>query len=115
MELLQISDRPATRNADIANYEFEDFSYRSFGMFHGDPVCVTLRVSAELMDVIVDRFGRNVDVVRASAKGADVRVNVLSSPQFFGWIAGMNGGITIKAPKKLAGEYNDWLKGLITD
>ena len=115
MELLQISDLPATRNADIANYEFEDFSYRSFGMFHGDPVCVTLRVSAELMDVIVDRFGRNVDVVRASAKGADVRVNVLSSPQFFGWIAGMNGGITIKAPKKLAGEYNDWLKGLITD
>lgn len=113
MELLQLSKASATRNDAIASYACEDFSYRSFGMFHGDPVRVTLHVDAPFMDVIVDRFGRDVEIARASKNSADVRVNVRKSPQFFGWIAGLNGGVTIKAPKKLAAEYRDWLKSLI--
>ena len=113
MELLQVSDEAAVRNSKISTYGFEDFAFRSFSMFHGDPVCATLHVDANLMDVIVDRFGRNVNVVRATGKSADVRVNVLKSPQFFGWVAGLNGGVSIKAPKKLVEEYKDWLKSLI--
>ena len=113
MELLQIDDEPATRNAVIANYEFDEFAYRSFGMFHGDGATVTLQVRAELMDTIVDRFGSDVDVVKATAKAADVRVNVLVSPQFFGWIAGLDGAVTIKAPKRVAAEYKAWLQALI--
>lgn len=113
MELLQLSDAAAVRNAAIANYNCDDFAYQSFGMFHGEPVCVTLHVNAPLMDVIVDRFGRDVEVVRATGDYADVRVNVRKSAQFFGWIAGLNGGVTIKTPRKLQGEYKDWLKSLI--
>lgn len=113
MELLQVDDEPATRNAVIANYEFDEFAYRSFGMFHGDPVTATLHVQAGLMDTMVDRFGRDLEVVKATSKSADVRVSVLKSPQFFGWIAGLNGGVTIKAPKKLATEYAEWLQALI--
>lgn len=113
MELLQVGDAPATRCAAIANYEYEDFAHQSFGMFHGEPVCATLHVDAPLMDAIVDRFGREVDVVRRGASYADVRVNVRKSPQFFGWVAGLNGGVTIKAPKKLEAEYREWLRSLI--
>lgn len=115
MELLQVSDAPATRNAAIANYEYEDFAYQSFGMYHGEPVCATLRVNAPLIDVIVDRFGRDVDVMKATDDYADIRVNVRKSAQFFGWVAGLNGGVTIKAPKKLNAEYKDWLKSLVED
>ena len=115
MELLQVSDAVATRCAEIANYDYDDFAYQSFGMFHGDPVCATLHVDAPFMDAIVDRFGRDVDVVRATQNYADVRVNVQKSPQFFGWIAGLNGGVTIKAPKRLVVDYKDWLKSLIEE
>ena len=38
MQLLQVSEEPATRNARIANYAFEDFEYQSFGMFDGETV-----------------------------------------------------------------------------
>ena len=113
MELLQVSDAVATRCAEIANYEYEDFAYQSFGMFHGDPVAVTLHVNASMMDTIVDRFGRQVEVAASAPEYAEVRVRVRKSPQFFGWIAGLNGGVTIQAPRKLAVEYADWLKSLI--
>ena len=115
MELLQVSNEPATRNALIANYDFEDFELESFGMFDGDPEVVTLHVDAGLMDVIADRFGRDVDLVKSTSDYADVRVRVRKSPQFFGWIAGLDGGVTIAAPKRLAAEYREWLKSLIRD
>lgn len=113
MELLQLHENVATRCEKIANYEFDDFAYRSFGMFHGESACVILSVKAELMDAIVDRFGRKVDVVKATDELADIRVNVLVSPQFFGWVAGLNGGVTIRSPKRVASEYKKWLMSLI--
>ena len=115
MELLQVSNEPATRNALIANYDFEDFELESFGMFDGDPEVVTLHVDAGLMDVIADRFGRDVDLVKSTSDYADVRVRVRKSPQFFGWVAGLNGGVTISSPSSVVAEYNDWLRSLISD
>lgn len=115
MELLQVSDKPATRCAEIANYEYEDFAYQSFGMFHGEQACVTLHANANMMDTIVDRFGRDVEVVKATPAYADIRVNVRLSPQFFGWVAGLNGGVTIKAPRRVTADYKAWLKSLIAD
>lgn len=113
MELLQVSTEPATRCELIANYAFEDFEHQSFGMFDGEPEVVTLKVDAKFMDVIVDRFGRGVELVKSTPTYAEVRVKVRKSPQFFGWLAGLNGGVSIKTPKRLGGEYKEWLKSLI--
>ena len=113
MELLQVSAEPATRCALIANYAFEDMEHQSFGMFDGDPEVVTLRVDAPMMDVIVDRFGRDIELVKSTPSYAEVRVKIRKSPQFFGWLAGLNGGVSIKTPKRLSTEYKEWLKSLI--
>ena len=113
MELLQISDEPALRSAAIADYRFEDYAQQSFGMFHGEPARVTLNVSADMMDAVVDRFGRGMDLVKSNSESADVRADVRVSPQFFGWIAGLNGGVTIKAPQRVVEEYQSWLKTLL--
>ncbi|MBR0405023.1 MAG: WYL domain-containing protein [Eggerthellaceae bacterium] len=113
MELLQVSAEPATRSALIANYAFEDMEHQSFGMFDGDPEVVTLRVDAPMMDVIVDRFGRDIELVKSTPSYAEVRVKIRKSPQFFGWLAGLNGGVSIKTPKRLSTEYKEWLKSLI--
>lgn len=112
MKIAQMSEQAATRNAAIANYDTDEFSYQRFGMYHGDPKCVTLHVEAELMDAIVDRFGRGVDVVKTTDEFADICVNVQVSAQFFGWLAGLDGKVTIQAPKKLKEEYRTWLKSL---
>jgi predicted DNA-binding transcriptional regulator YafY len=101
MKIAQISTQPATRCAAVANYGTDAFAYQRFSMFHGDPKCVTLRVEAELMDAVIDRFGRGVEVAQAAEDHADIRVNVEVSAQFFGWIAGLDGKVTIQAPTRL--------------
>ena len=42
-------------------------------------------------------------------------VKIHKSPQFFGWIAGMDGAVKIDGPKSLKKEYNEYLKGLIEE
>ncbi|HAM15208.1 MAG TPA: WYL domain-containing protein [Eggerthellaceae bacterium] len=113
MELLQLSDERAARNAEITAYEYEDFAYKRFGMFHGDPTTVTLRVKEQLVDTVVDFFGHDLDVAKSTDAYVDVRVNVVKSPQFFGWIAGLDGGVTIQAPRTVRAEYKEWLQSLI--
>ena len=115
MQIAQISDEKATRNQTIANFGTDEFGYLSFSMFHGEPKTVTLRVEAAMMDAIVDRFGRGIEVAKATSKHADVRVNVQVSPQFFGWLAGLDGHVTLRTPKKLAEQYRDWLKNLASE
>lgn len=115
MRLLEISPEPATRNESIATYSFDQFEYQSFGMFNGEEVSVTLKVKPNGMDAIADNFGSDVDVLKSSDRQADVRVKVKVSPQFYGWVAGLNGLVKISEPKRIAAEYQGWLRSLIDD
>lgn len=113
MELLQVAAGAAARNDQIANYEYEDFAFRSFGMFDGKPESITLRADSSIMNVIVDRFGRQVEVLKSTDSYAEIRVSVLVSPQFFGWIAGLDGAVRIKTPKRVGAQYQEWLESLL--
>ncbi len=112
MRLVQVTDEKATRNRLIANYAFEDFAYQAFGMFGGEPVCAKLRVAPDAMDIVADRFGTDLPVRSRKDGGAEVSVTVRKSAQFFGWIAGMDGAVTIAGPKALVAEYRSWLQNL---
>ncbi len=113
MRLLQVSDEKATRNQQIANYAFDDFAYQAFGMYEGEPMRAKLRVAPDAMDIIADRFGTDIPVKPRADGGAEASVTVRKSAQFFGWVAGMNGAITIEGPKALVEEYRCWLRSLI--
>lgn len=112
MRLLQVTDERATRNQQIANYAFEDFAYQAFGMYEGEPVRAKLRVAQDAMDIVADRFGTDLPVTPRKDGGAEVSVTVRKSAQFFGWVAGMNGAVTIAGPKPLKAEYRSWLQDL---
>lgn len=112
MRLVQVSDESATRNQRIANYAFEDFAFQSFGMYDGELVRAKLKVEPDAMDIIADRFGTDVRVKTLKSGAAEVAVMVRKSAQFFGWVAGMNGAVTISGPKPLLKEYRSWLKKL---
>lgn len=112
MRLVQVSDERATRNHRIANYAFEDFAYQAFGMYGGKTERVTLRVDPNAMDIVADRFGTDVPVEARPDGGAEVSVTVRKSALFFGWIAGMNGAVTIAGPNTVVEEYRSWLRDL---
>lgn len=115
MEKLRVSNEKATRNEQITHHTYEGDDYESFGRFVGKPTTATLLVDADKIEIIMDRFG---DAAEIYAKNKDVGkavVKVHKSPQFFGWIAGMDGAVRIDGPKSLKQEYKDYLKSLIEE
>ncbi|MGI6220513.1 MAG: helix-turn-helix transcriptional regulator [Coriobacteriales bacterium] len=112
MRIVQVTDEKATRNERIANFAFEGFAYQSFGMFDGELIHPRLRVAADAMDIVVDRFGDEIHPSACDDGTAELSVAVRKSPQFFGWVASMNGHVTIVGPAKLVDEYRTWLRGL---
>ena len=111
MRDLVVSDAAATKRSEIGEYEFATRDSQYFGRFDGEVTNVVLSVSEDIMGVIYDRFGKDAEISpkKKQENMANVRVTVRKSPQFFGWVAGMDGKVTIKKPKKLAQEYKDYL------
>ena len=103
--------RDTFRAFDMARY-----AKSLFGMYGGEEADVTLQGEARLVGVVIDRFGKDIPLVPLEGDRFEASVRVAVSPQFFGWVMGMGGGIRITGPepvvrrmreevRKLAGQY----------
>lgn len=90
------SGREVFEKFDMAVYS--DFH---FSMFSGDVTTVTLQCKNELSNVIIDRFGKNISIIKADDESFTVCVKVAVSDQFLGWIFGLGGSVKILAPVEL--------------
>lgn len=115
MRSVAVADEAATRTATIADRTFEDADYQYFGRMGGERATVTLAVAPDKMDIIVDRFGAEAQVTPRSDGGAHAVVPVKVSEQFFGWVAGLGGTVTIAQPERVRRAYRDYLRSLLED
>ena len=113
MEDIAVSDSEATCNDTIAEYAFdEDAAYEYFGRFGGPERLITFAVQADKVEIIRDRFGDHAEIFR-DATGVYAKAKVRVSAQFFGWVAGLDGTVTIEAPDDVREEYRAYLRKLL--
>lgn len=115
MRDLGVLSEKAHRCKEISEYEYQVRDSQYFGRFDGPVTVVVLRVDEPLMPEIFDRFGAEARVISGSDGVADVRVTVRVSPAFFGWIAGLDGHVSIAAPNSLREEYRAYLAARMED
>ncbi|MCD8007848.1 MAG: WYL domain-containing protein [Clostridiales bacterium] len=83
-------------------YEAEDparYTALHFGMFQGEEKEVVLRCQDWTAHVLIDRFGDNLEMYPDDGPTFRAVVRVVVSPQFFGWLFGLNGGAVVLAPE----------------
>lgn len=89
-----------------------EYSGKSFGMFRGEELAVTLECDSDMANVIVDRFGQEVTLL-PNETGFTVHTPVIVSPQFFSWISGLGGGVRILSPRSVKEEFIAYLNHVI--
>ncbi len=97
----------------FADFDLAAFSKKTFGMYGGDDVSVSLVCAKHLVGVVIDRFSKDVMIIPEDAGHFRVNVTVSVSPQFFGWVTGLSGGIYIDGPAMVKNEYRAFLKGIL--
>ena len=79
-------------------------------MYGGETQRVTMQFSNELIGVVIDRFGKDIPILKVDSKHFETTVTVAVSPQFFAWVFGLAGGAKITAPKEVRSEMRRMLK-----
>lgn len=109
---IRMSDEKREGRAHFRKLDMADYSRKSFGMFGGKEQQVKLHVDNSLAGVIIDRFGKDVILIPADEEHFTVWVEVLVSPQFFGWVFSLGEGIKIISPREVAEEMRQKLEDM---
>lgn len=114
MDTVEMTEDKRSGEDSFAVIDLAQYTNKAFGMYSGEEEVVTLSFQRGLLGVVIDRFGTDISI-REDGENLRARVKVLVSGQFFGWLCGIEGGITIVAPQKVREEYKKRLLDLAMD
>ena len=80
------------------------YAKKTFGMFTGEEVSVSMRFENHLVGAVLDRLGREVFIMADGPDHFTVRTDIVVSPQFFAWVLGFGGSAEITGPTDVVEE-----------
>lgn len=106
-----LSDR---REGKLSFQRFDMGAYakKMFGMFSGEEETVKILCRNELAGVMIDRFGKDVMLVKVDAEHFYVNVKVAVSRQFLAWVIALGDGAKIIAPESVVMEVKKEIERL---
>ena len=97
----------------FARVDLAEYTNQTFGMFGGEEQTVTLQFPNRLIGVVIDRFGREVDIRPMTDRVFRIRARVAVSGQFFGWLSGIGREAVVIAPDAVREQYAQWLGDIV--
>ena len=82
-------------------------------MFGGEEETVALRLPENMIGIILDRFGKDIDIRMAGEGMVSVRIKAAVSRQFYGWLTGLGAEITVTGPEHVRRGYIDYLENIM--
>ena len=95
---IRLADAPRLGRDTFHAFDTARYAKSLFGMYGGEETLVTLEGENRLVGVVIDRFGKDIALVPVDGDRFEAQVPVAVSPQFFGWVMGMGGGIRVTDP-----------------
>jgi predicted DNA-binding transcriptional regulator YafY len=89
--------------------KFSERKTKVFSMFSGREERIELRFSNNLVGVVLDHFGMDIDLIPDGDSHFIALVDVEVSPQFFGWLCGLGRGVRILHPYYVVNEMRGFI------
>lgn len=113
-KMLRIELLADRREGKLSFQRFDMGAYakKMFGMFSGEEETVKILCRNELAGVMIDRFGKDVMLVKVDAEHFCVNVKVAVSRQFLGWVIALGDGAKIIGPESVVLEVKKEIERL---
>ncbi len=95
------------------NFDVAEYCNRAFGMYCGDDETITVRFPNHLIGVVIDRFGKEINIYNSEADSFETRLNVSVSPQLFGWLTGLGTEVKIVKPERVVEQYKQYIQDIM--
>ncbi len=101
-KMLNVSITDKKRKGVTAFNKLDKSTYtqKHFGMFGGEEVMVTLECTNDMANVIIDRFGRKIEITPVDDEHFRTDVDVVMSDKFLAWVIALK-GVKIVGPEEL--------------
>lgn len=110
---IELTEEKRVGKEHFVDFNTANFAKKTFGMFGGEEQELRMEFENRFVGVVIDRFGKDVAIRKADETHFIVRVNVVVSPQFFGWLSGLGTGAKIVTPNAVQQEYKQFLQELL--
>lgn len=112
MSDITLTPQPREGGEKFPNFDLAAYGQKHFGMFSGQEATVTLRCRSHMAGVVLDRFGHDVILIPQDEAHFSVTLPVVLSPQFFGWLFGLEDNVVLTAPQWAADAYKQKLSAV---
>lgn len=102
MQEIQVTDDRRTPCPELTGKALYDHANKLFQMFAGDPATVKMRFHRDLINAVIDRFGRDVMLIPDGDDHFNFTVDVAVSPMFLSWVIGFGAKAKILHPQAVA-------------
>ena len=110
----RIARQPNVFDEDAVNvpkgFNLNTYLNSMFRMYNGQRKEVELICDNDVMDAIIDKFGKDVKVLANDMKSFRVIVNTAVGSVFYSWVFGFGGKVRIKSPDDVKMQYADMVK-----
>ncbi len=111
MEEIQILE---DKIAKVPNsFSLSEYMNSTFSMFSGEICDVKLRFHNSLVNVVIDRFGKNVIIIPDGDEHFTVNVQARTGAPFYGWLFQFGINAEIVRPAEIKQEYLDMLESVL--
>ena len=99
---IQLTEESRIPCPELTGKALHDHANRLFQMFSGDALDVKMRFHKSLLNVVIDRFGKNTMLIPDGEDYFNFTVKVAISPMFLSWIIGFGAKAKILYPQSVA-------------
>ena len=97
------------------DFQLAEYGQKHFGMYSGQELRVTLRGRRDKAHLVWDRFGQDIIMVPDGEDFFTVTLPVVISPQFFGWLLGLDGSVALAGPSEAKAAYRRHLTAALEE
>ena len=101
---IALLDAPRTPCPELSGKALVEHANRLFQMYSGDAVNVKMRFHKSLLNVVIDRFGKDIMLIPDGDEFFNFTVPVAVSPMFLSWVIGFGEKAKVLYPQSVIDE-----------
>lgn len=109
MDDVLVSQSNRVEPDDMESFNIAEYTNKVFGMFSGSATRVVLKFNNKLINVVIDRFGKDVFIRNKLEDSFEISIDVVDSSTFFGWLLMFGNSVEIIEPEVTRMKFSKYL------
>ena len=110
---IEIKDQDRVKLPEGENFNVAEYSKKVFNMFGGEEEIVKIQFDNSLVNVVIDRYGKDIIIEKVDQNSFSVRIKVAVSSTFFAWVFQFGDKVKILSPERVVKRYKEDLQVII--